>query len=64
VQAALEALMRGRTTIVIAHRLSTVRAADQIIVLDKGAIREQGTHDTLMDKGGLYAQMYQAGFRE
>ncbi len=64
VQKALEALEKGRTTIVIAHRLSTVRAADQIIVLDQGRIVETGTHEKLIVAGGLYAKMYQAGLRE
>lgn len=64
VQKALEALEKGRTTIVIAHRLSTVRAADQIIVLDKGQIVETGTHEALIAASGLYAKMYQAGLRE
>lgn len=63
VQKALEALEKGRTTIVIAHRLSTVQAADQIIVLDQGRIVETGTHDKLLAVGGLYAKMYQAGLR-
>ena len=54
---ALEELMRARTTIVIAHRLSTVRSADQIVVLDSGRIVETGTHVTLLTKGGLYARL-------
>lgn len=64
VREALEKLEQGRTTIVIAHRLSTVQSADQIIVLDKGLIVEQGTHETLLAKGGLYENMYRAGFKE
>jgi subfamily B ATP-binding cassette protein MsbA len=58
VQEALSRLMAGRTTIVIAHRLSTVLDADHIYVLDKGRVAEHGTHDTLIAKGGLYAKLY------
>jgi ATP-binding cassette, subfamily B, bacterial MsbA len=57
VQQALERLMKGRTTFVVAHRLSTVRNCDLILVLDKGQIREQGTHDSLMRTGGLYSRL-------
>ena len=57
VQASLEALAQGRTTITIAHRLSTVRDADQIVVLDQGRIVERGTHDELLERGGLYAAL-------
>ncbi len=62
VQAALERLMKNRTTFVVAHRLSTVRHADQILVLDKGEIVERGTHDTLVAKGGLYARLAEKQF--
>jgi ATP-binding cassette subfamily B protein len=57
VQAALETAMQGRTTLVIAHRLSTVQRADCIWVLDKGRLMEQGTHDALIQRGGLYASL-------
>ncbi|MFW9856118.1 MAG: ABC transporter ATP-binding protein [Candidatus Thorarchaeota archaeon] len=63
IQESLEELMRGRTSIVIAHRLSTVRNVDRIIVLDKGKIIEEGTHDTLLAQGGEYADLYNTYFR-
>lgn len=65
VQKALKKLEKGRTTIVIAHRLTTVREADQILVLDQGQIVERGTHRDLIDiKGGVYARMCEAGLKE
>jgi subfamily B ATP-binding cassette protein MsbA len=62
VQAALEALMRGRTTIVIAHRLSTVEKADRIVVLSQGRIVETGTHAALLAAGGMYAGLHRLQF--
>ncbi len=64
VQASLETLMKGRTTFVIAHRLSTVQNADRIMVLDRGRIVEQGSHDVLLKNGGLYASLYNMQFRD
>lgn len=64
VQQALDKLMIGRTSFVIAHRLSTVQRADMIVVLDKGRIVEQGTHSELLAFGGLYSTLYQVQFRE
>jgi ATP-binding cassette subfamily B protein len=62
IQEALKRVMAGRTSIVIAHRLSTILAADMILVLDRGRIVERGTHAVLLDRGGLYAQLYETQF--
>jgi len=64
VQAALEPLMQGRTTIAIAHRLSTILQADVIFVIDRGRVVEQGTHDELLTKSGLYARLYEQQFQD
>ncbi len=63
IQAAMVPLMEGRTTIAIAHRLSTVLAADQILVLDEGRLVEAGTHGELLAEGGLYAKLYETQFK-
>lgn len=64
IQNAIEKLMKGRTSIVIAHRLSTIQKADKIIVLDKGEIKEQGTHTELLEKDGWYAQLHKMQYKE
>jgi ATP-binding cassette, subfamily B, bacterial len=62
IQSALDTLLRGRTSIIIAHRLSTVRQADLILVLDRGRVVERGTHDGLVDGDGYYARLYREQF--
>src|SRR5690606_30332893 len=62
IQHALDTLMRGRTSIVIAHRLSTVQNADRILVLHRGELREEGTHHELLERGGLYARLHELQF--
>ncbi|HAB07742.1 lipid A export permease/ATP-binding protein MsbA [Alloalcanivorax venustensis] len=64
IQQALERLMEGRTTLVIAHRLSTIEKADRILVLDQGQLIEQGTHSELLEKNGLYTQLYKMDFAD
>jgi subfamily B ATP-binding cassette protein MsbA len=64
VQQELSVLMQGRTTLVIAHRLSTVESADRIIVLDEGRIVEMGNHRELLSLGGLYAALHGMQFNE
>lgn len=63
IQKSIEALSINRTTIVIAHRLSTIKNADEILVLDDSGVAERGSHDVLIDRGGLYATLYNAQFR-
>ena len=63
IQKALEELSNGRTTIVVAHRLSTVKNANKIIVIDQDGIKEEGTHDELIKKNGMYASLYQYQFK-
>jgi ATP-binding cassette, subfamily B, multidrug efflux pump len=64
IQRAMTRLMHGRTSFVIAHRLSTIRDADEILVMNRGAIVEQGTHETLMARAGFYAELYNSQFTE
>ncbi|MER5642215.1 ABC transporter ATP-binding protein [Kitasatospora sp. NPDC002227] len=64
IQRALKTALAGRTSLVIAHRLSTIREADQILVVDAGRIRESGTHDELLDAGGIYADLYRTQFAQ
>lgn len=64
IQEAIENLMRNRTSIVIAHRLSTIRNADRILVIDDGRIVEEGTHQELLERGGLYHKLYQLQFKD
>ena len=62
VQDAFEELMKGRTSFIVAHRLSTIKNADQILVMKDGNIIERGTHDELLDRGGFYAKLYESQF--
>jgi ATP-binding cassette, subfamily B, bacterial MsbA len=64
VQAAIERLAQGRTTLVIAHRLSTVRMADSIVVMDRGRVVDQGPHAELLARGGIYADLHAMQFRD
>jgi ATP-binding cassette subfamily B protein len=63
IQDALETTLEGRTSLVIAHRLSTVRSADLILVIDRGHVAERGTHAQLLQQGGLYSELYKTQFK-
>ncbi len=64
IQQALDELCKGRTTLVVAHRLSTIRNADEIVVVEGGTIKERGTHESLMENGGIYKDLYSLQFRD
>lgn len=64
VQRALDRLSKGRTTLVIAHRLATIRNADKIVVMDRGRVTDSGTHDDLLERGGIYADLYRLQFQD
>ena len=64
IQHAIDTLIKGRTSIVIAHRLSTIRKASKIIVLDKGEVKEMGTHEELLQKGGFYSKLHEMQFEK
>ena len=64
IQSALERLLKGRTAFVIAHRLSTITRADKIVVMDKGRIVEEGSHQELLEKRGRYFELYTMAFAE
>ncbi|MDH4070991.1 MAG: ATP-binding cassette domain-containing protein, partial [Ignavibacteria bacterium] len=64
IQDAIRKLLKGRTSIVIAHRLSTIQSADTIIVMHKGSVRESGTHQELLAKGGIYSRLYQLQYKD
>jgi len=63
VEEAMEELLRGRSTLIIAHRLRTVRRADRVLVLERGQVVEEGTHEELVGQSGLYGRLYQAELR-
>ena len=64
VQKSLFELCKGRTTLIVAHRLSTIKSADEIIVVEEGRIKERGTHAELLEKGGSYKKLYEAQYKE
>ncbi|MEP6991582.1 MAG: hypothetical protein ABJA80_11695, partial [bacterium] len=61
---AMEELLRGRTTLIIAHRLRTVRRADRVLVIEHGQIVQEGTHDVLVSSEGIYGKLYKAELRD
>jgi ATP-binding cassette subfamily B multidrug efflux pump len=63
IQEALNELLKNRTALIVAHRLSTIKHADRILVIHKGEIREEGNHDELLARGGLYARLYELQYR-
>ena len=62
IQKAFETMMKGRTSFIVAHRLSTIQNADVILVMENGHILEQGTHEELLEKNGAYARLYNSQF--
>ena len=64
IQNAFEQLMRGRTSFIVAHRLSTIQSADVILVMNQGNVIEQGTHEELLRLNGFYAKLYQSQFQQ
>lgn len=64
IQAAFKELMKGRTTFIIAHRISSVQHADQILVLEEGTIKERGRHDELLEKNGLYRRIFDIQYQD
>ena len=63
IQAGIERVISGRTSIIVAHRLNTIRAVDQILVLHQGGVAEQGTHDELVSQSGYYARLYELQYQ-
>ena len=64
IQRAFDKLMTGRTSFIVAHRLSTIQTADVILVMNQGNVIEQGTHEELLSQGGFYARLYQSQFQQ